>query len=76
MHCEHHGGTGMTNCAMACCHESNPSLTTAVIFVLPDPASISQPARAMAAPANFAPTEFLQSFEPLSPPPRIALFSL
>jgi hypothetical protein len=74
--CEHHGGIGLTNCSMSCSHESSPFLTTAVIFLLPDPVAISQPARAMAAPSNFSPAEFGQSFEPLSPPPRFVLFSL
>lgn len=74
--CEHHSGSGVANCSMSCCHQSSPSLTTAAIFVLPDPVGISQPASVMAGSSNFAPTEFSQSFEPLSPPPRIALFSL
>lgn len=76
MDCEHHGGSALANCSMSCCHESNPSLATAVIFLLPEAAIISRPTQAIAAPANFAPTEFVQSFEPLSPPPRVAFFSL
>jgi hypothetical protein len=76
MDCEHHSGNAIANCSMSCSHDSGPFLTTAVIFVLPAPVAISQPAPAMAAPLNFSPAEFGQSFEPLSPPPRIALFSL
>ena len=75
MDCEHHGGSAIANCSMSCSHES-PFLTTAVIFMLPAPVAILQPARAMAAPSNFSPAEFGQSFEPLSPPPRFVLFSL
>jgi len=76
MDCEHHGGSGTATCSLSCCRESSPSLTSAMIFVLPAPTTVSQPAQAMAAPANFVPAEFVQSFEPLSPPPRLSLFSL
>jgi hypothetical protein len=76
MNCDHHAGNGITACAMSCSHESASSLTTAVIFVLPAPAAVSQPAEAMATPANLAPTEFAHLFEPPSPPPRASLFSL
>jgi len=74
--CEHHGGIGLTNCSVSCSHESSPLLTTAVIFVLPEPVAISIPASVMAGPASVSSAEFAQSFEPPSPPPRIALFSL
>jgi hypothetical protein len=74
--CQHHSGSSLTQCTMSCCQESTPSLTAAVIFVLPEPTILSVPARAMATTVNFVPSEFVQSFQPLSPPPRTALFSL
>jgi hypothetical protein len=76
MNCEHHGNSGMVNCSMTCGHESSPSVTTAVIFVLPDSAAICEPARALAVPTSFAPTAFFLSYDPLSPPPRTSDFSL
>ena len=80
MECEHpsgspkHGGT--MNCSMSCCHENNVSLASAIIFVLPEPAILSQPAQSVAAPLARAPVEFVPSLKPLSPPPRGSLFSL
>jgi hypothetical protein len=76
MNCEHHGTTGLTSCSMSCCQESSTALTAGIIFVLPEPTSLSQPSEATAAPVVLSPVEFLQSLEPLSPPPRISLFSL
>lgn len=76
MDCEHHGGSGMSDCSMACCHESGHILATPAIFVMPAPATVCQPSEARTAASSFAPTEFAQSFEPLSPPPRTLLFSL
>jgi hypothetical protein len=61
---------------MSCSHESTSSLTTAVIFVLPEPATVSQPNLAMAGPVQFAPMEFAPLFEPPAPPPRASFFSL
>lgn len=74
--CEHHGKGGFIACSMSCCHESGSSLTTAVIFLLPPTAIVSQPAAALASPVSFAPMAFVQSFDPPSPPPRTPLFSL
>jgi hypothetical protein len=76
MDCEHYGGSAIANCSMSCSHESGPFLTTAVIFVLPDPVDIFRPDSSTGGPATLSQTEFVQSFEPPSPPPRIALFSL
>jgi hypothetical protein len=61
---------------MSCSHESTSSLTAAVIFVLPEPATVSQLTLTMAGPVQFAPMEFAHLFEPPSPPPRASLFSL
>jgi hypothetical protein len=76
MNCEHHGNSGIIDCSMTCAHESSPSVTTAVIFALPDSAAIREPALAAAAPTSFAPTAFVPSYDPLSPPPRTSHFSL
>jgi len=76
MNCERHDESGLTPCSMTCCQESTHSFTAALIFVLPEATIISEPARALATPVRFVPSEFLQSFEPLSPPPRLSLFSL
>jgi hypothetical protein len=76
MNCEHHGDSGVVNCSMTCGHDGSPSVTTAVIFVLPESAAIRGPARTLAAPTSFAPTAFVRSYDPLSPPPRTSHFSL
>ncbi|HXR33758.1 MAG TPA: hypothetical protein VN830_08625 [Verrucomicrobiae bacterium] len=76
MDCEHHGGSDMSNCSTACCHESSHTLASSAIFVMPGPVTIDQPREAMIEVGSFAPAEFVQSFEPLSPPPRTLLFSL
>jgi hypothetical protein len=76
MNCERHGGSALPDCSMSCSRESSPPLATAVIFVLPGPAVLSQPGEDMVAPPKFVPTEFVPSFEPPSPPPRASLFSL
>jgi len=78
MDCEHHsrsgkGHHGMMSCSMSCCHESSHVLAAAVIFVLPEPAALSLPMETMAAPREFAPTEFVRAFEPPFPPPRTSL---
>ncbi|MGB7848140.1 MAG: hypothetical protein WBL63_21195 [Candidatus Acidiferrum sp.] len=76
MDCDYHDGGVVSRCSMSCSHDGNPLLTTAVIFVLPTPTYLSQPSQAIAALIQFTPTEFVQSFEPLSPPPRLSLFPL
>lgn len=76
MNCEHHGDSGIVTCSMTCGHESSPTVTAGVIFVLPDSAAICEPARGLAAPTSFAPTASVPSYDPLSPPPRTSDFSL
>ena len=76
MDCEHHSGSGMAECSLSCCQESSHALTTALIFVLPEPAAVSEPAHAASAPAQFGSTEAAPSFDPPSPPPRTSLVSL
>jgi len=76
MDCEHHGGSGMSNCSMVCCQESRHILATPAIFVMPEPATICLSSLVTTARSNFAATEFEQSFAPPSPPPRTSLLSL
>jgi len=76
MDCQHHGGSGMSNCSMACCQESSHTLATPAIFVMPEPTTIGQPSEATLATGNFAATGFVQSFAPLTPPPRRPVFFL
>jgi hypothetical protein len=76
MNCVHHGDRGIVNCSMSCSHDGSSFLTTAVIFVLPGPAAISQPALVLAAPTTFVQAAFVRSYDPLSPPPRTSHFSL
>lgn len=76
MDCEHHGGSGMTSCAMSCCPETIHSFTASITFVLPAPSILSAPFQSMAGPVGRASTEFVLTFEPLSPPPRTSLLSL
>jgi hypothetical protein len=76
VNCEHHSGDHLSQCKMSCCQEGSHVMTAGVIFLLPDPASISELQRATDLTAAFAPREFLQSVEPLSPPPRVVPTSL
>ena len=76
MDCEHLGGSGMSNCPMACCQESSHVLAAPAIFVMREPATICLLSLAMTAPSNFVGTELVQSFAPPSPPPRTPLQSL
>ena len=76
INCEHHGNKGIVDCSVTCGHETSPSATTGVIFVLPDSAAICEPAPALAAPVSFAPIALVPSYDPLSPPPRRSHFSL
>lgn len=80
MDCEHHnrgskGHSGMMNCWMSCCPESSHGFVAAVIFVLPETAAIALPMQTLDAPSEFASSEFVQAFEPPSPPPRTSFLS-
>ncbi len=76
MNCEHHGGSALPDCSMSCSHEASPPFATAVIFVLPEPSVLSQPDQGIAMPPKLVTTEFVQSFEPPSPPPRASVYSV
>jgi hypothetical protein len=70
MECNHGSQTGLMACRMSCCHNQDRPLTGAVIFVLPEPMTIS--AAIVATPADVTPParEIGYLFEPPSPPPR------
>ncbi len=62
--------SGMMDCTMSCCHDSDGSVLTSIAFVLP--ASIAAaPSGAITSPIELAkPLDFPRFVEPLSPPPR------
>ena len=69
MDCGHNMGA-MTHCSMSCCNHPDRPAVAPAIFVLPAPVTASVA-------ANFEPLivcsisqNSLNSFEPLSPPPR------
>jgi hypothetical protein len=74
--CDHHGGNGLPDCLMSCAQQTNPPLAAGLIFVLPEPEIISQPSPILGAAPVFVAAGFLHAIEPLSPPPRVSLFSL
>jgi len=63
---------GMTKCSLACCHDSNPAFAAAVVFVLPEPATLSQPAPSLSPVTKSSTMESVKSCEPPTPPPRIS----
>jgi hypothetical protein len=66
-----HDMSGMMDCAMSCCHDSDRSLITSIAFVLP-PSVTVVPAAAFESQIELAkPLDFPRSIEPLSPPPRL-----
>src|SRR5882724_5805498 len=65
-----HDMSGMMDCAISCCHDSDRSLITSIAFVLP-PSVTVVPAVASESQIELAkPLDFPRSVEPLSPPPR------
>jgi len=75
MNCDH-GGNGMANCSLSCSHESTQAFAAAIVFVVPEPATFHAPLANIGGTSHLAATEFRQSFEPLSPPPRTSIFSI
>jgi hypothetical protein len=77
--CEHADSPQRTEaitCSISCCHETPSSFTNAILFLIPQPAALSQPAQSVAAVSVLALSEFCQSLEPLPPPPRAPFCSL
>lgn len=78
MGCEHHGGATQNKpdamkCSMSCCHETSAAMAAAIVFVLPATTFLSAPLGAASASPELTATVFMQSIQPLSPPPRITL---
>jgi len=76
--CDHRGSTQSATmyCSMSCCQDSSPSLTAAIIFVLPAPAMISSGTLTTATPQQISAVRSVPSFDPPSPPPRTVFLSL
>jgi hypothetical protein len=76
MECDHDAAAapaGLAPCAMSCCHQTERALMSPMVFVLNvamQPQELSSFARVTSSPAS---KELPQSFEPLSPPPRLAI---
>ena len=70
MECNHGSQTGLMACQMSCCHNQDRPLTGAVIFVLPEPMTISAAIVATLADVKPLAHEIVHLFEPPSPPPR------
>jgi hypothetical protein len=70
MDCGHGENAGLTACDMNCCHEQASTILAAVIFVLPEPITISAPAKARHAREQEQALTNSLLFEPPSPPPR------
>jgi hypothetical protein len=70
MECNHGSQTGLMACRMSCCHDQDHPLTGAVIFVLPEPMTISVPTEVTTAELKAQAPAITHLFEPPSPPPR------
>jgi hypothetical protein len=72
MDCGHDGHemSGMTTCAMSCCHDSERPLITSIAFVLPSAVAAATWAAITSPIEQAKAVNFLRSIEPLSPPPR------
>ena len=72
--CEHHGSTekssGLTGCAVSCCHAPEIPAVVSTIFVMPLSTLISAPVVALAPQSQIILVAFAHTSEPLSPPPR------
>lgn len=74
--CDHHAQKTAMDCSMACCHPKDPVVTGAVVFVLPNPTTVTvqlligTPAPTLSSSAS----SFM--FDPASPPPRTLFLSL
>jgi hypothetical protein len=70
MECNHGSQTGLMACQMSCCHDHDHPLTGSVIFVLPEPMTISVPMEVTTAELKTQAPAITHLFEPPSPPPR------
>ncbi len=65
-----HAMSGMMACSMSCCHDSDRSLVTPMVFVLPLSIAVDPSAAIKSLILLTNPVDFPRSIEPLSPPPR------
>ena len=65
-----HDMPAMTACSLSCCQNPDRPAITPVVFLLPASVNISEPATSESAINLLNPSDFSQSVEPLSPPPR------
>src|SRR6266478_4736131 len=63
-------GAAWSSYQMACCHDSDRSLVTPMVFVLPLSIAVDPSAAIKSLISLTNPVDFLRSIEPLSPPPR------
>jgi len=68
--CEHHGRSSGMSCSMACCHPSDPTVTSTAIFVLPGPMQIYSPFLSGTAERRIESRAESFVYDPASPPPR------
>jgi hypothetical protein len=67
-----HEMPGMASCSMSCCHNLDRPAVSPGLFVLPAPITVSAPSILKSPIDLLEPMNFLRSFKPLSPPPRIS----
>jgi hypothetical protein len=70
MQCEHSGGGSAMHCSLSCCHEQPQSLIASIQFVLPQSPVLGLSEDFLEALRALESNQVLQSFDPLSPPPR------
>ena len=67
-----HEMAGLARCSMSCCHNPDRPTIAPGIFVLPTPVTVSVAATLEPLIALSGPQSAVNSFEPLSPPPRFS----
>jgi hypothetical protein len=74
--CDHHQQKAAMDCTMACCHPSDPAVTGAIVFVLPNPTVVN--VQVLVGPTASILSSSVSSFvfDPASPPPRTLSLSL
>src|SRR6266853_1242986 len=65
-----HEVSGKMDCTMSCSHDSDRSLFTSIVFVLPAPIVAASSVAITSSIESAKPLDFPCSIEPLSPPPR------
>ena len=68
--CSHHQRQAAMDCNAACCHPPDPTVTAAVVFVLPAAARITVPLFAGKTALSTLPRAESLIYSPPSPPPR------